>query len=82
MIIITGSGRSGTSFVARLYKELGFDPGGEWYPHSDSGLEELELVRLNELILQELGLRFALRTRPRACPYDRRARTSFPSRSR
>ena len=31
MIVVTGPGRSGTSLVAQLYRELGFDPGGRWH---------------------------------------------------
>jgi hypothetical protein len=56
MIIITGPGRSGTSVLAQLYKELGFDPGGEWFTEIQGGLEPPEVVEVNEEILEALGL--------------------------
>lgn len=60
MIIITGVGRSGTSLVARLYRELGIDPGGEWNPAINAGLEDPEVVRLNRAIMIDLGVGLAL----------------------
>jgi len=39
VIVISGPGRSGTSFLALLYRELGFDPGGRWDPRVRAGLE-------------------------------------------
>jgi hypothetical protein len=56
MIIVTGPGRSGTSFVAALYKELGFDPGGEWVAEANAGLEDHDVMRINGLICHELGI--------------------------
>jgi len=57
MIIITGLGRSGTSVVARLYKELGFaDIGGDWKTSVDAGLEARDIVNINESIIQDLGI--------------------------
>jgi hypothetical protein len=47
VIVITGPGRSGTSFLARLYLELGFDPGGAWDGKIRAGFEEAETVALN-----------------------------------
>lgn len=55
MIIITGPGRSGTSFVAELYRELGFDPGGGWNKWINAGLEASDVVRVNISILSDLG---------------------------
>jgi len=55
MIIITGPGRSGTSVVARLYRELGFDPGGQWDPSIRAGLEEPDITEVNNLITAKLG---------------------------
>ena len=55
MIVITGPGRSGTSLIAKLYLELGFDPGGSWIPSTNAGLEETEVVRANLLIMRDLG---------------------------
>lgn len=56
MIVVTGPGRSGTSFVARLYRDLGFDPGGVWSEQVNAGLEAPDIVAANEEIIQELGL--------------------------
>lgn len=56
MIIITGPGRSGTSVVAQLYRELGFDPGGQWYPSVRAGLEAPDIVEVNNAIASELGI--------------------------
>jgi hypothetical protein len=56
MIVITGPGRSGTSFIARLYKELGFDPGGEWVAEIEGGLESPAIVAINEEIIEALGV--------------------------
>ena len=56
MVLIIGPGRSGTSVLALLYKELGFDPGGVWREDTRSGLEDPEIVALNEEILEFLGL--------------------------
>jgi hypothetical protein len=55
VIVITGPGRSGTSFLASLYKELGFDPGGGWKPEENAGLEDSAFVRANERLLAALG---------------------------
>lgn len=56
MIVITGPGRSGTSVLAQLYKELGFDPGGEWVTEIQGGLEPPDVVEANEEILEALGV--------------------------
>jgi hypothetical protein len=56
VIIITGVGRSGTSLVARLYSELGIDPGGAWDPAINAGFEDQEVVRVNRAIMLELGV--------------------------
>ena len=56
MIVITGPGRSGTSFLAQLYRELGFDPGGEWVPEIEGGFEPPEVVDVNERILAAVGV--------------------------
>lgn len=40
MIVITGLGRCGTSFLARIFKESGFGMGRvEWYPELKAGME-------------------------------------------
>lgn len=64
MIVITGVGRSGTSFLAQLYRELGFDPGGRWLPAMNAGYEDDEVVGANELVAHDLGLRFLGGPRP------------------
>lgn len=55
MIVITGPGRSGTSFLANLYQNLGFDPGGGWEDHKRAGLEERAVVKMNTALCEELG---------------------------
>lgn len=56
MIIITGVGRSGTSLIASLYEQLGFSVGGEWVDTINAGLEDPEVVRANETLMDMLGL--------------------------
>lgn len=56
MIIITGPGRSGTSLLARLYTELGFNPGGRWEPAWNAGLEDEAVTRMNLALASELGV--------------------------
>ena len=51
MIVITGPGRSGTTFLAMLYRELGFDPGGRWNPLLNAGMEARQFSEFNN----ELG---------------------------
>jgi hypothetical protein len=58
LIVITGLGRSGTSLLAAIYRELGFDPGGTWFPEINAGLEADPVVEANELIAQDLGISF------------------------
>ncbi len=56
MIVITGPGRSGTSFLARLYQELGFDPGGRWEPAVNAGFEAPQVRAKNLELADELGV--------------------------
>jgi hypothetical protein len=56
MIVVTGPGRSGTSLLAGLYKELGFDPGGFWNPEVRAGLEQRRIRILNLEVAQALGV--------------------------
>lgn len=56
MIIITGPGRSGTSLLARAYREIGLDPGGCWNDAVDAGLEDPDVVLCNKRILADLDL--------------------------
>jgi hypothetical protein len=55
VIVITGSGRSGTSALGLLYKELGFDPGGNWIPEYRAGLEHGDFWKFNNKLAAELG---------------------------
>jgi hypothetical protein len=56
VIVITGPGRSGTSALALLYKELGFDPGGNWIDGVNAGLEHGEFWRLNNALAKAVGV--------------------------
>lgn len=56
MIVITGPGRSGTSFLAGLAQDLGFEPGGAWSDDVSAGFEAPDVVRLNDTLIEELGL--------------------------
>jgi hypothetical protein len=56
MIVITGPGRSGTSFLAGLYSELGFDTGGTWNPDANAGLEDFEIRDTNLELAEQLGV--------------------------
>ncbi len=56
MIVITGPGRSGTSLIAALYRELGFDPGGFWIPEYNAGYEDHDIVRANAAIIRDLRI--------------------------
>ncbi len=51
MLVITGMGRSGTSVLAALCKGLRFDPGGGYVEGINAGLEDPEVVAVNEAIL-------------------------------
>lgn len=72
MIVVTGPGRSGTSFVALLYRELGFDPGGPWRPRDSAGLEDSSFVEVNEALMQALGTSVAMGRRARRGRWGRR----------
>ena len=56
MIIITGTGRSGTSFLGKLYVELGFKVAGAevWRPDGRPGIEEPIVNQLLAEIMQDL----------------------------
>lgn len=56
MIVVTGPGRSGTSVLARLYRELGFDPGGRLEPTVSAGFEARDIVWMNLTLADELGV--------------------------
>lgn len=48
MLVITGTGRCGTSLLAEFCRRLGYDVGGSWNRRSNAGLEHPQVVRLNE----------------------------------
>lgn len=51
--IITGTGRSGTSFIALAFREAGVDvPGSNLSPTVRAGLEDKDVVAVNEWILK------------------------------
>lgn len=54
MIVITGPGRSGTSFLAQAYLMAGIKPGGLWHPEVRAGFEDREIVQLNRQVLEQL----------------------------
>lgn len=59
MIFITGLGKSGTSFVAECFRELGFDPGGHFDPKMNAGWEYSQThVLCRELLVGPLKARF------------------------
>jgi hypothetical protein len=58
VIIITGPGRSGTSFLADLYKKLRFDPGGGWQKDIRAGREQKDTVEVNNALCEALQVPF------------------------
>lgn len=50
MLIITGLGRSGTSFIAEIFHNLSYEMG-EYNPQIDAGFENPEITTINKLIL-------------------------------
>jgi hypothetical protein len=66
MIAVTGPGRAGTTFLALLYRELGFDPGGQWRPQFRAGFEDSEFRRLNMALAEELNLTVEARSGPKS----------------
>lgn len=56
MIVVTGPGRTGTSLLARLYRQLGFEPGGSFDPAVRAGLEQRDVRTLNLEVARCLGV--------------------------
>lgn len=52
LIVITGVGRCGTSFMARVFKNLGYDVRGNWYEKRRAGFEDPDVIKINEGILK------------------------------
>lgn len=77
MIVITGPGRSGTSFLASLYKELGFDPGGEWVPSINAGLEDHAFRQVNTEIACRLRVSLVIPIQ-RGLPVTKMVRKKVP----
>jgi hypothetical protein len=65
VIVITGPGRSGTSLLAMLYREMGFDPGGGWKPDVHAGLEATRFAQVNDELATALGTVASPRRGPR-----------------
>ncbi len=57
MIIITGTGRNGTSFVAECFRNIGVDTGGEWWDKSNDGWEDRLFYSIN-IEMQKAGISF------------------------
>lgn len=56
MLIITGSGRSGTSFLAEYCRQIGYNPGGVWLPKEiNAGMENPRVVAINETIVHKIN---------------------------
>lgn len=56
MIVVTGPGRTGTSLLAKLYRQLGFEPGGSFDPSVRAGLEQRDVRTLNLEVARCLGV--------------------------
>jgi len=54
MLIITGTGRCGTSVLAKFCRAVGHDPGGEWYEPVKAGYEHPKVVAINQAIINNL----------------------------
>ena len=54
MIIITGSGRSGTSIVAKIFSlcKIDLDNVDKWHDEVRAGLEHPEVVAINKLMFE------------------------------
>ena len=78
MIVITGPGRAGTSFLAGLYRELGFDPGGTWDDAVNAGLEDKEFARVNMEVASALGVVAAPGVGPRRMRWWRKNARRLP----
>lgn len=50
LLVITGTGRCGTSFVAKVCRECGYDTGGTWDDAVDAGFEHPKVIKINEQI--------------------------------
>ena len=50
MLVITGSGRCGTSVLARFCHNMGYATGGSWNHEVNAGMEDSKFVETNEAI--------------------------------
>jgi hypothetical protein len=53
MLVITGTGRCGTTLLAAYCKMMGHDPGGRGGPHDEAGFEDPEVCRIHGVILRQ-----------------------------
>ena len=60
MRIITGIGRCGTSFLTKLFQDLGYYVGDKDYINDkvNGGMEDTEVVRINEEIMDKFQYQF------------------------
>ena len=50
MLVITGSGRCGTSVLTKFCQEVGYSPGGAWKDEVNAGMEDKEFAVTNNAI--------------------------------
>lgn len=55
LLIITGTGRCGTSFLASLCRECGQNPSGSWDDSVNAGYEHPKVVKINEQVWKNGG---------------------------
>lgn len=53
MHVITGVGRSGTSFIAELFHNSGIEDMGSYMPEIDAGYEHPDIVRINKRMISD-----------------------------
>lgn len=55
LLIITGIGRCGTSFLTKFFKECGLDVGSDvWFDTFNAGLENADTLRINSALIRGL----------------------------
>lgn len=54
LLLITGTGRCGTSLLAEFCRRCGYDPGGGWSERRNAGREHPAVVAVNESLVRML----------------------------